>query len=178
MLNLLPPRQKEELHLDLLSQVIVITALSIIFVIIILTLLLFIGQRFLSLNIESSQRELDMWQSRSEIKDLEDLEKKIKDINENLVFLDNAYKKRIEFSSFLDNLAQDTPAGVRFNDISINNLGEVHLIGFSTTRKIILSFRDVLENASYVEGLNFPLANLTKEFNVNFSLSFVLKHEL
>lgn len=178
MLNLLPKKQKQELHLDLLSQVIIITALSVIFMVLILVLLLFIGQRFLSLNIESMQRELDMWQSKSEIKDLEDLEGKIKNLNKNLVFLDNSYKTRIEFSTFLDNLAQDTPMGVRFDDIFVNDLGEVHLNGFSTTRKIILSFRDILENAFYVKDLDFPLANLTKEFNVNFSLSFVLKHEL
>lgn len=172
MLNLLPPQQKKELRLDFLNQVVVIVAIAIVFMILVLLLLLLVAQSFLDMNLDETERELNFWQSKAEIKELKNLEEKVKELNRNLTFLDEKQRKQIIFSSFLENLAKDTPPGVRFDSISINESNQVIIKGYASFRDNLLVLKDNLESASYVNNLDFPLANLTKSADINFSLSF------
>lgn len=175
MLNLLPSKQKKELRLDLLSQIIISVAVAVIFIILVLAPLLLIAQGFLNMSLEELERELSLWQSKAEIKELKDLEKKVRGLNKNLVFLDKAYKNQIKFSSILENLVQDAPLEVRFDSISIQEK-KVSVRGYALTRDILLSFKGVLENASYVSDFDFPLSNLTKAADIDFSLSFTYEY--
>lgn len=174
MLNLLPPQKREELHLNLLHQAILGVAVSIIFIIIALILLLLLSRTFLNFNLNETKRELNLWQAKPEIKEVEDLEKQIKELNEKLTFLDEAYKKQTKFSSFLEDLSGDMPAGIIFNNISIKDSGEVNIEGYASTREVLLFLKGTLEKASYVSEFNFPLSNLTKTTNITFYLNFKL----
>lgn len=171
MLNLLPPQQKKELRLDLLSQVIISTAIAVIFMILILALLLLVAQSFLNINSEEIERELVLWQSRAEIRELESLEKKVRELNRELIFLDGLQKEQVRFSLFLENLAKDVPAGIRFDDISVKE-SNVSIKGYALTRDILLTFKNTLESASYVSNFDFPLSNLVKTTDIDFILSF------
>ncbi len=178
MPNLLPPQQKKELRLNLLNQAIVCTVIAVIFIILLLVLLLLIARAFLNTNLAEAEKELNLWQSKVEITKLENLEQEIKGLNKNLVVLDGAYKEQIKFSSFLENLAKDTPEGIRINNISAEKAGKVNIEGHASTRDALLTFKNTLENASYVSEFNFPLSNLTKTVNINFYLSFIYKQEI
>lgn len=171
MLNLLPPQQKKELRLDFLNQTIVSAVVAVIFMILIGGLLLLVARDFLNINLEELERELALWQARTEIKELEDLERNIRELNKNLVFLDGRQKEQVKFSSFLEKLAKDVPMGIRFDDISIKE-SNVNIRGYVLTRDILLTFKNTLESASYVGNFNFPLSNLVKTTDINFSLSF------
>lgn len=173
MLNLLPPQQKTELRLNLLSQSIIVIAATIIFMILIFALLIFLGQFFLKVNLEETQQELNLWRSRAEIKELSNLEHNINELNKNLLFLDSRQKERISFYSILENLAQDTPAGIRPENLSIKSSSEVAFRGFAINRDVLLVLKNNLEKAPYVKNFNFPLSNLTQATNINFFLSFV-----
>lgn len=176
MLNLLPLKQKKELRLNLLNQAIICTVIAVIFIILILILLFLVARIFLNINLNETERELNFWQSRPEIKELESLEKKINELNKTLVFLDGAYKKQTKFSYFLENLAEDTPQDISFNNISIEeSTRKVNIEGHATTREMLLTFKYALENAPYVSEFNFPLSNLTQTTNINFYLSFKFK---
>jgi len=174
VLNLLPYQYKKELRLDILHQTIIKVGTAVIFMILILAALFLLAQHFLNINLEEAENELDFWQSKAEIKELENLERKVKELNENLILLDNAYKNQTKFSSFLEKLSKDTPWGVRFNSISIKNSDEVFISGYASTRDILLNFKNILEGAYYVNNFDFPLSNLTKAMDINFSLSFKL----
>ena len=174
MLNLLPPQKSKELHLNLLHQAILGAAISIIFIIIALILLLLLGRAFLNFNLNETKRELNLWQTKPEIKEVENLEKQIKELNEKLTFLDGTYKKQVKFSSFLEDLAKDMPAGIVLNNISIEESGKVNIGGYASTRDVLLFFKGTLETASYVKEFNFPLSNLTKATNITFYLNFKL----
>ncbi len=172
MLNLLPPKQKNELHLDLLTQTVISVAVAVIFMILILALLCLIAQSFLNIGLDEAERDLSLWQSKTEIKKLENLEKKVKELNRNLVFLDTHQKEQVKFSLFLENLVKEVPLGIRFNEVSVRELSDVSIRGYALTRDILLAFKGNLEKASYVSDFDFPLSNLTKSTDINFSLSF------
>lgn len=177
MLNLLPPEQKQELRLNLLDQIAIRAAVSVISMVLVLVLLLLTGSLFLNTNLDETKKELSFWQSRVEIKELENLEKEVKELNKNLVLLDGAYKEQIKFSSFLEKLAEDIPAGIRLNNIYVEKSGRVNIGGHASTRDILLTLKSTLQNASYVSEFNFPLSNLTKTTDINFSLSFIYKRQ-
>lgn len=170
MLNLLPSKQKKELHLDLLTQIIISSAVAVIFMLLILALLCLVAQSFLNVGLDEAERDLSLWQSKTEIKELENLEKKVKELNRNLVFLDTHQKEQVKFSLFLENLVKEVPSGLRLNSISVKD--SVNISGYALTRDILLSFKNNLEKAPYVSDFDFPLSNLTKSTNINFSLSF------
>lgn len=172
MLNLLPPQQKRELRLGILNQAITSTTIAVVFMILILALLLVVAQGFLTMNLEKANQELDFLQAKEEMKQLEGLEKEIKDLNRNLAFLDKHYKERNLFSLFLDSLITDVPSGIRFNEIDINESDRINISGHASTREILLVFKSNLERASYVSNFDFPLANLTQARDINFFLSF------
>lgn len=171
MLNLLSPQQKKELRLDLLNQIITRSGLAVIFMILILALLLLVAQSFLSVSLEELERELALWQTKPEIKELGNLERKIKELNRNLIFLDRHQKERAKLSLFLENLSKDVPTSIQLDNISIKE-SKVNIGGYALTREILLSFKNTLENASYVSNFNFPLSNLVKIRDINFVLSF------
>lgn len=173
MLNLLPPQQKTELRLNLLFQSIIAIAATIIFMILIFALLIFLGQVFLKVNLEETQQELGSWRSKAEIKELGNLENNINELNKNLLFLNSRQKERVSFYSILENLAKDTPAGIRFENLSIKSSSEITIRGFAINRDALLVLKNNLEKASYVKNFNFPLSNLTQAININFFLSFV-----
>lgn len=173
MLNLLPHQQKKELRLNLWNQTIVGAVAAVIFMILIGGLLLLVTQSFLNINLDELERELTLWQSKAEIKELESLEKKVRELNRELIFLDGLQKEQVRFSLFLENLAEDVPSGIRFDDISIKE-SNVSLRGYALTRDILLTFKNTLESAPYVSNFDFPLSNLVKTTDINFNLSFQL----
>ncbi len=172
MLNLLPPRQKKELRLALLNQVITIFGIAVISAVLILALLLLVAQEFLNINLEKMDRDLSLQQAKKETKEIDDLEGKIKNLNKDLAFLDKHQKEQNRFSLFLENLAKDVPLGIQIKNFSIDKSKQVNLRGFALTREALLIFKNTLENASYVSNFNFPLSNLTKAADIDFNLSF------
>ena len=175
MLNLLPPQKREELHLNLLHQAILGVAISIIFIIIALILLLLFSRTFLNFNLNETERELNLWQAKPEIKEVENLEKQIKELNKNLIFLEGLYQKQNKFSSFLENLAKDVPIDIRLDNLSLVESGVININGYAPTRDTLINFKNVLEKALYVSEFNFPISNLTQTTDINFRLNFKLK---
>lgn len=174
MLNLLPPQQKKELRLDLLNQAILSFSIAVILAIIILATLLLVARVFLNTNLKGVEQELELWQAKAEIKELESLEEKIGELNRGLVFLDKVQREQFKPSLILGNLAKDVVPGIRFDNLSIKKTGEVDIKGHALTRDILLVFKNNLEKAAYVSNFDFPLSNLTRAENIDFYLSFKL----
>lgn len=173
MLNLLPPKQKRELRLDLLNQAIAVFGIAAILVVLILTLVLAIALFYLNTNLAQLEKELISWQAKSEIKELENLEEKVKEVNQNLAFLEEYQEERVEFSLMLEILAQKVPSGIRFNSMSLEKSGKATIRGYALTRDILLAFKNNLERVPYVSDFDFPLSNLTKSEDIDFYLNFI-----
>lgn len=172
MLNLLPSQQKKKLRLEFLNQAIVSAAIAVVFIILILASLLLVARGFLNTNLDEKEGELAFWQSKTEIKELENLEKRVKKLNENLIFLDGRQKEQVKFSLILEDLAKDMPLGIRFDDLSIKGTEKVSIRGYSLTRDILLTFKTTLESNPRIINFDFPLSNLTKARDIDFYLSF------
>lgn len=171
MLNLLPPQQKKRVRLEFLNQAIISAAIAVIFIVLILALLLLITKSFLSINLDEKEGELLSWQSKTEIKELENLEERVKKLNENLLFLERRQKEQVKFSLILEDLAKDAPLGIRFDNLSIKEAGKISIRGHSLTRDILLTFKTTLENNPRIINFDFPLSNLTKTRDIDFYLS-------
>lgn len=173
MLNLLPPKQKRELRLDLLNQAIAVFGIAAILVVLILTLVLVIALFYLNINLAQLEKELISWQAKSEIEELKNLEEKIKEVNQNIAFLEEYQEERVEFSLMLEILAQGVPSGIRFNNMSLEKSGKAIIRGHASTRDILLTFKNNLERAPYVSDFDFPLSNLTKSEDIDFYINFI-----
>lgn len=174
MLNLLPPKQKRELRLDLLNQAIAAFGIAAILVVLILTLVLAIALFYLNINLAQLEKELISWQAKPEIEELKNLEEKVKEVNQNLAFLEEYQKEQTGFSLILENLSEEVLSGIRFNNMSLEKSGKVNIRGHALTRDILLTFKNNLERAPYVSDFDFPLSNLTKSEDIDFYLNFIL----
>jgi hypothetical protein len=67
-----------------------------------------------------------------------------------------------------------------FNSIQITKQIEnkkIDIAGNSSNREALIDFVKTLENNESIEGVNFPVESLTKNTDVPFSLSFIIKNE-
>lgn len=174
MLNLLPPKQRKELRLNLLNQAIAFSGIAIILVILVLALLLLLSWTFLRVNLEEVNKDLFFQQTKAETKEIDGLEKKVKTLNASLIFLDKIQKEQSKSSLFLENLAKDVSSGIQIKNFSMDKSGKINLRGYALTRDVLLTFKNILEEASYVSNFEFPLSNLTKAEDIDFYLSFEL----
>ncbi len=134
MLNLLPPKQKKELRLNLLNQTITIFGIAVILAFLTLALLLLVVQAFLDINLKGVESDLFSQQAKKEAREIDDLERKIKNLNKELVFLDSIQKEKNTFSLLLEDSAEDIPYGVQVKNFSINKSRQVNLRGLAITR--------------------------------------------
>lgn len=71
--------------------------------------------------------------------------------------------------------------GITYSRVNITKEGEgvapVLLSGQATTRQDLADFRDRLRAESLIKMVDFPISNLTKERNINFSMTVTMTNE-
>lgn len=67
--------------------------------------------------------------------------------------------------------------GIRLNTLTIKNGGNVVMNGFAKTRDNMLTFETFLRKGGTFQEITFPLSNIAKQFDINFTLQGKLKPE-
>lgn len=101
----------------------------------------------------------------------------IGDLNEYLAKVDRIQKNHRYYSLVLIELANLTPAGVRLEGLMIDEKNQVEITGFAPLRTQVLMLQEALAKSKLFTQVENPLANLTKQTNINFSFKFGLRPE-
>jgi len=173
MINLLPPRQKEELAQEKKLKLILILGIIILAFLISLTLILFSIKTSLSADLEIQKIYFEQRKKELESPGIQELEAKIKNYNLTLSKLKTFYQGQLDLTSILEKISQTFPEGTYLTSLNFNpQISQFSLSGFSPSREKLLQFKENLEKTEGLKEIYFPPANWIPATDIDFSVNF------
>ncbi len=142
---------------------------------------LIVGGAWWFLNITESRlrREAEEIQMRFAGKEVTDIKKQVKVLNAQITDYNQLAVAAPRWSRVLERLAQVAPPGLQVTSFTVDSNKRVATItGFSPTRDLVISlYNNLVQDTEYFEAVNYPLENVAKPANINFSYTFTVKEQ-
>lgn len=173
-LNLLPIKEKKKLKLEFVQCNIISSGLFLILLILVSILLLdgiliFLNQRLYAIGKEVITEQSKIIQTET----IRGIEKKVKELNIQLVDLDKIQKSQSNFYQVLSDIIPGLLSGVRVYTIELEKeTKKIAITGYSPTRDNLLLIKKTLESSPKYKNIDFPISNLTNPKDINFRFSF------
>lgn len=174
-MNLLPNRQRKKIKLEILYQNIIFSGLILILLILVLVLFLGAFLVFLNFKYQDIEKKIVIEQSRViQTETIKGMERKIRELNTDLLDLKNMQGKTSSIYQILDNISQNLLKNVEIYTIEIDGeINKVTIAGYSSTRDSLLAIKQALESSPEYKNINFPLSNLAIPKDINFQFDFI-----
>ncbi|MBI2122465.1 MAG: hypothetical protein HYT98_05130 [Candidatus Sungbacteria bacterium] len=78
-------------------------------------------------------------------------------------------------STMLEKFFENTGSGITLISLTVKKQGDVAITGIATTRRNLLRFEKTLRDASMFQDISFPISNIVRETNINFTMQGKLK---
>lgn len=178
-MNLLPIKQRKRARLAILYQNIISSGLILILLILVLIILLGGFLIFLNLKYQAIEKKIIIEQSRViQTETVRGMERKVKELNKELVELKEIQNKQSNLYQILDNISQKLLLGVVVHSLEIDKkTGKVTVTGYSAFRENLLAIKQALETSSEYKNIDFPISNLTNPKDIDFWFSFTYGYE-
>lgn len=177
MINLLPPKEKEELFQE--EKMKIVWILGILFLSSLLCLTLFLFSIKVFIDGEATVQKILVTERENEFKNsqMQILQDKITVANKKISELESFYQKQIYYSDLINKISTIIPEGISLNNLSLKISPEgrdleCNLFGFALTRDVLLEFKNNLEKESLFQKITFPASSWLEEENINFSVTF------
>lgn len=179
MINLLPPQQKKELLQGEKYKLILLLGILAILFLISLSLILISIKIYISGQVESQKILVDLEEKEFKKSGVQNFEKEISLINENLSKLSSFYENQPNFTELLEKISKILPEGMYFTAISLkpissSNKFQISLSGYSPTRDILSELKKKLEADPTFKEISFPPSNWVESQEIDFSATFKL----
>ena len=177
-INLLPAVEQRELKLMFLA-----ARLSAFWIWIIASLLVFfalgLGSRFyLERMSTDTQNQIEQNKTLLDSSNFKDLQNQILQLNRNIKEIKNLQSQHYYWSSALVQLSNIIPADMQLNQINFDRAnGEVDITGQAATRDSVILFWSNVIKSEYFKNINFPLTNLEKAKNPDFTFTFYVNSD-
>lgn len=171
MINLLPPKQNEELKEE--ENLKLISVLEIIILAFLISLALILFAIKIPFSAALDEQKSYVKQKEEELKNptMKELEEKIKKYNLTLSKLENFYQEQPELTLILERIFKAFPGGTYLTGLNFNSQeSQISLDGFSTNWEILLQFKGNLEKTEGLKEITFPPATWVQSTNINFSV--------
>ena len=184
MINLLPPKEKEELLLQKYKRLVIVLGNVFLISTICLALMLFALKYYVLSEISFQNLNLELAEQKYITDGTIPFKEMIKQYNASLVKIDGFYKKSTYITDILQNVLEiNRPAGMYFKDISVDRTKstpglpapdgiKVVISGFSASREGLLSFKGALEKNPKIKNVSFPPQNWVKDKDIDFEVTF------
>lgn len=174
-LNLLPEKEKSNLNLDSWRRLILVFGSAFLVGLGFFSSILVSANIYLLNNLEKSSALLNLHRQLPPGREIAEIEEKLNMANQKLNQVAEI-RKRISSKSYIfPEVASMLPQNVSLISLSVKSGGLVELVGFARERAGLLLLKESLGKNENISDLNFPLANLLKEKDIEFSLSFKIK---
>lgn len=173
-LNLLPPQEKEFLGLERKRRQIMLYGGSLLLTLFGFIALLGFIWFFILIQLKSYSASLQNIEASFQGQSISRQKQLIADFNQYLTRLDQIQLSHRRYSLALAELANIIPSGVRLESLTIDAKNQVNLSGFASQRTQVLMLQDALEKSALFTQVEKPLANLTKQIDINFNFKFNL----
>ncbi len=181
MINLLPPKEKEEILQEKNWKLLMILGMLLLFFLISLLLILFSIKIFVTGEVEVQKILFAEREKEFKNTQMQNLQNNLTAFNKKLSQLDSFYQNQSNFSEILEEISKTLPPGVYLNNSSIISQGgknegsKCSISGFSPSRQILLVLKDNLEKEKNFQEVYFPPSDWVKPADINFTISFKVK---
>ena len=175
MINLLPPKYKEELKREENFNLVFILEILFLAFAISLTLILFSIKISLAGLIE--EQKIFYETKDKEFSQLKPVEAELNSINKTLAEADSFYKEQFELTDFLERISKLLPPGIYLTSFSYQEGKKINLSGFSPTVEQLLEFKNILEKQTDFKEIVFPTTVWLQLKNIDFNISFKISPE-
>ena len=176
MINLLPPKEKEELTWEESWKLVLILGMLSLIFLISLSLILFSIKTYISGELKSQKILVELEEKRLEVSEVKDLQKKVVALNQNLFKLDSFYQNQISLTKILEKVSETLPPGIYLTDFSFQkDISQIRISGFSPERETLFEFKRELEKEKDFREIYFPASNWVKPREIDFYLTFKLR---
>lgn len=184
MINLLPSEEKKNLIGEENWKLTIILGILILASLICFSLILFSIKIFISGEIGVQKTFLNLEEKEFKNSQIQTIEKKIIISNEKLSRLDYFYKNQVNLTEILEKISGTLPPETHLISLGFNPLvdskeekylAQISLSGFSSTREVLLRFKENLEKEEGFSEINFRPADWLEKTNINFLVIFKAK---
>ncbi len=181
MINLLPPKEKEEILQEENWKLFMILGMILLFFLISLLLILFSIKIFIAGEVEAQKILFVEREKEFKNTQMQNLQNNLTAFNKKLSQLDSFYQNQSNFSEILEEISKTLPPEVYLDNLSIIPQGgenegfKCSISGFSPSRQILLILKDNLEKEKNFQEVYFSPSNWVKPTDINFTISFKVK---
>lgn len=168
-INLLSDQEKRERLVDKKVGVIVRLGFSVVFALLLLSVVMFSALAILRINLKSVKGETKTYPAGS-VKEIEETENLLKDVDSISQKIEKDSQNASHWGKVLGIIATISPAGVKMTNIHIEK-EHIRISGFSKTREEFLAFQESLKR-DYFKNLNSPVSNLVSPKDFSFKVEF------
>jgi Tfp pilus assembly protein PilN len=171
--NLLPKSQKKELELEFISHQIVV-----FWVLVVITLVLFIGiawvfKFYVAQVIATNDRLISESRKQLASAEYKDLHDQIIALNGSVAEIKNVNTHHYNWSKALLKISDLVQPTIQLNQLNFDaTTGKVDITGQAKTRQDVIDLWASIKKSEYFTKINFPLTNLEKPEDANFTYSF------
>lgn len=180
-LNLLPPEEKNQISQKKTISLTIKAGLSFLGVLLTFFVFLLLIWNFSNSEVKIIQQDLAETQNAFEQASLNQLQKQIKEINQDIATVYNLQKEQLYFSLVLKEISQLTPSQITLENITISKnepaakskeepFYALKISGLAPHRNDLLNYQTTLEENNLLFELQSPLSNLLTQVNVSFVL--------
>ncbi len=167
MINLLPPKQKEELKLRRVLVIINTLGMIIFAVLVVFLLCLTIAKFFADGLVKSKEIENEGVQRQLEIMEVAQIEKQMNSYNNLCRVLNNFYSKQNSAAAKITTIANSLPEGITLTQMALND-NTISIGGLSKNREALTKMQSNLENLSDIDSVIIPPSAWVEENNSKF----------
>lgn len=173
MINLLPPRYKQEVRQEENYRLVLILGTTFLIFLISLVLILFSIKTYIQGQAESLKFLAGIEEEKLQIAQNRELQEKIIESGQKISKLESFYKNNIYSIEALEKIFQILPEKIYLTSLSFNKgTGVVSFSGFSPSREILFELRNDLQKQEWISEINFPPQNWIKPTNIDFQVIF------
>ncbi|OGI25188.1 MAG: hypothetical protein A3J76_03255 [Candidatus Moranbacteria bacterium RBG_13_45_13] len=168
-INLLSDKEKKERLTDEKVGTIVRLGFSVVFSLLILSLVMFSALIILDINLKSVKEESKTFPTGS-ARETQEAEELLKEVNEASQKIESNLKNIPFWGKIIRKISTICPVGVKIANIHIEK-EHMRIIGFSKTREDFLAFQERLKNDDF-KNFSSPVSNLVSPKDFSFTVEF------
>lgn len=175
-INLLPLQEKKIVHYEDLLRIVRFFTIEIM--VVFGSGAVFLLPSYLPLYLEYREltRALSIEEGASQQFQVTTTVKEVKSVEAMLNYITTFAQHSSRASKLVHSLFPKTE-GIRLNTLTVKKEGNIVMNGFAETRDNLLAFETSLRAGGIFQEITFPLSNITKQSDINFTIQGKLKSE-
>lgn len=179
MINLLPQKSKQNIRFEKINRQVIFVG-ELAFMVTVLLAGLLLGElAFTFITLREVNRRVADLSLRPEVKQVAQFQQQLRIFKADVERARRIQEQHPDLFGAVQEVASHLPRAVRMTSLDLD-MRERHAVlsGFSPTRADLLALKEALQANSRYTEVNFPLAHLLKETNIDFTISFSFKPSL